>query len=129
MRQDIIQLFIGGQPLAGTNLSSSFISDPTNLFSIYAYSIQVSWAGGSDLQGTFTLEASDDPGNQNTGGPNSFMPTNWTYVTGSSQVIVGSPGNILYDVAQTSYRWVRVVYTATSGSATVASGYINVKGV
>lgn len=128
MRQGASELTNNGIALIGASLSTSFTCDPQNLFNIYAYSIQISWNSGTTLTGTFHLEASDDPSNQNTGAPNSPAPTNWTLITGSTQDIVGTPGNITYDVTQCGYRWTRIVYTATIGDASIISAFINVKG-
>lgn len=128
MRQDSIKITISGASLVGTSMGTSFTSDPQNLFSVYAYSIQIAWSGGSAPVGSFKLQGSNDPGNSNII-LNNNAPTNWTDITSSPQAISGSPGSILYDVTECSYRWVRVVYTATSGSATVSDAQANVKGV
>jgi hypothetical protein len=109
-------------------MASSFTTDPQNLFSAYAYSIQIVWSGGTSPVGAFVLQGSDDPAESNIVLRDN-APVNWTNITSSSQNISGTPGSILYDVTECSYRWVRVVYTAVSGSATVTSGYVNIKGV
>jgi hypothetical protein len=128
MRQGSINLTISKAPIAGTSMASSFTTDPINLISIYAYSIQVVWGSGSSPVGTFTLQGSNDAGD-NGSGQGVSAPTNFTNITNSSQAISGTPGSILFDVVQCSYRWVRLAYTATSGSATISDGVINVKGV
>lgn len=128
MRQASIQLKVGGAPLASMSMASSFTTDPVNLFSIYAYSMQVVWSGGAAPVGTFKLQGSNDPGDNGSGQAVS-VPTNFTDITSSPQSISGSPGSILYDVVQCSYRWVRLVYTAASGSATITDGQMNAKGV
>jgi hypothetical protein len=104
---------------------SSFSSDPQSLSRLYAYSMQIVWSAGSAPVGTFKLQGSDDPGEDRS----NQLPTNWTDITSSSQAISGTPGSILYDVVTCSYRWTRLVYTATSGSATVTSAQMNAKGV
>jgi hypothetical protein len=128
MRQGSIFLTIGGVPISGTSMASSFTTDPVNLISIYAYGIQVVWSGGAAPVGTFMLQGSLDSGDIGSGQGVS-TPTNFTNITNSPQTISGSPGSILYDVTECSYRWVRLVYTAASGSATVSDGVINVKGI
>lgn len=127
MRQGSVSLTIAGAPIAGTSMASSFHTDGVNLISQYAYSIQATWASGTSPAGTFTLEGSNDAGDTGSGQGVS-QPTNWTSITGSAQIIAGTPGSILYDVTECSYRWVRLVYTAASGSATL-SATMNVKGV
>lgn len=121
MRQGSISL------LSGADMTGNVTSLGINLISIYAYSIQAVWSGGTAPVGTFTLQGSDDAGDDGSGQGVS-QPTNWTTITGSSQAISGTPGNILYDCVACSYRWVRLVYTAGSGSATL-NATINVKGV
>ena len=110
--------------MTGTTVVTSTGID---LISGYAYSIQAYWTGGSAPVGTFKLQASNDPGDTGSGQGVS-QPTHWTDVTSSSQAITGTPGSILYDVTECAYRWVRLVYTNTSGTATL-NATINVKGV
>jgi hypothetical protein len=128
MRQQSMKLTISGSSLVGTSLASSFNSDPQNLFAVYAYSIQIVWSGGAVPVGAFTLQASDDPGESNIILRDN-APVNWTTIASTSQSVSATPGSILYDVPACSYRWVRLVYTATSGSANITSAQINVKGV
>lgn len=121
MRQGSIQL------LTNQSMTSSFSSTGTNLISQYAYSIQVVWTGGSATAGTFKLQGSNDAGD-NGSGQGVSQPTNWTDITDSPQAISGTPGSLLYDVTACSYRWVRLVYTVSAGTAT-CNATINVKGV
>lgn len=126
MRQGNIVLTISRSPIA--NINSSFNTDAVNLISAYAYSIQLTWASGSTPVGTFTLQGSNDSGDASPG-QGTVQPINFTTISGSSQAISGNTGSILYDVPQCSYRWVRLVYTSNSGTATVTAANINVKGV
>lgn len=128
MRQGSIQLTINGASMLGTSMASSFTSDPVNLISAYAYGIQVVWSAGAATAGTFTLQGSLDAGDNGSGQAVS-APINFTNITNSPQTISGTPGSILYDVTECSYRWVRLVYTAASGSGTVTDAMMQVKGV
>jgi hypothetical protein len=128
MRQGSVSLTISGVPITGTSMASSFATDAVNLISIYAYSIQVVWGGGSSPVGTFKLQGSNDAGDSGTG-QGVTPPVNFTDITSSPQSISGAPGSILFDVTECSYRWVRLVYTATSGSATISDAMMNVKGI
>lgn len=128
MRQGSIFLTINGASMIGQAMASSFTSDAVNLINQYAYSMQVTWSGGAAPVGTFKLQGSNDAGD-NGPGQGVSAPTHFTDITNSPQVISGTPGSILYDVTECSYRWVRLVYTATSGSGTIASAVMNVKGV
>jgi hypothetical protein len=128
MRQGNIKLTVSGSALAGTSMASSFTTDAINLISIYAYSIQITWASGTSPAGTFKLQGSNDPGDTGSGQAVS-VPTHFTDITNASQAISGTPGSVLFDITQCSYRWVRLVYTAASGSATIGAANINAKGV
>lgn len=121
MRQGSIQLITNG------NMTGDITSVGINLISIYAYSIQGVWSGGSGPSGSFVLQGSNDSCDVGSGQAVN-QPTHWTPITGSTQAISGTPGSILYDVVECSYRWVRLVYTHASGSATL-NVLVNVKGV
>lgn len=121
MRQSSVPLIING------SMAGAITSTGINLISIYAYSIQAIWSGGSAPVGSFSLQGSNDAGDIGSGQGVS-QPINWTTIVGSSQSISGSPGGVLFDVVQCSYRWVRLIYTPTSGSATV-NATINTKGI
>lgn len=128
MRQGNYALTVSGAPLVGINLSSSFTTDAVNLISIYAYSIQVSWSAGTSPVGSFSLQGSNDSGDLGSG-QGVTKPVNFTTITSSPQAVSGTPGSILYDVTACSYRWVRLVYTAASGSAIISDATMNAKGV
>jgi hypothetical protein len=113
--------------LTNASMGGDITSTGINLINIYAYSVQVNWTGGSAPVGIFKLQGSNDPGD-NGSGQGVSQPTNWTDITDSPQAITGTPGSVLFDVVACSYRWVRLVYTRTSGSA-IANAIINVKGV
>lgn len=113
--------------LTNVTMGANITSLGINLISIYAYSIQVVWSEGSAPIGTFKLQGSNDAGD-NGSGQGVSQPTNWTNITSSPQDVSGTSGSLLYDVTECSYRWVRLVYTRTSGTAT-ASATINTKGV
>lgn len=128
MRQGSIGLEVSDATMVGQTMGASFNSDPVNLISIYAYSIQVSWSGGSVPVGTFKLQGSNDPGD-NGSGQGVSAPANYTDIVSSAQSISGTPGSILFDVTQCGYRWVRLAYTRTSGTTSVTVASMNVKGV
>lgn len=130
--QSKINMTIAGAPMVGTSMGASFNSDPQELFYFYSYSVQIAWSAGTSPVGAFSIQASLDynPGGNLVGGDGTPLNAGtWTTVTGSSQAISGTPGNILYDVVQCSYRWMRVAYTRTSGSATLSEALIQLKGI
>jgi hypothetical protein len=76
---------------------------------MFGYSLQIIFTGNPN--GTLKLQGSND----------SVQlikdPVNWTDIQGSSVVITAS-GNTVYNVTDVMYNWVRVVYTAVSGTGT-----------
>lgn len=112
------------------DMESNFTLPPIWLGHIAYYSIQLVFAGGTP-DGTFKLQASNDPGNQDksSGGWDTSSMTNWTDIADSAQAVT-SAGNHMWSVENAGYLWVRVVWTdsATSGtSLTSARAYV--KGV
>ncbi len=113
---------------APVDMSADFTLRPLWLGHICNYAIQLVFTGSP--VGTFKLQASDDPG-QPDGASNSNQAigvSNWTDVMDSSQGIAAA-GNHMWTVQNAGYTWVRVVYTAASGSGSLTSARGNVKGV
>lgn len=121
MRQNQVQIITDG------DMSGDVTSSVINLMNNYAFSIQCIWSGGAAPIGNFKLQGSNDNADQN--GINAIIvPTNWTDINSSVQPISGTPGSLLFDVTECSYRWARVVYLRTSGSGTLQAN-LNTKGV
>lgn len=114
------------QLLTAQSMGASLASAGIFLANQYAYSIQGVWSAGTSPVGTFKLQGSNDSGDIGSGQGVS-QPTNWTDIADSAQAISGNTGSILYDVTQCSYRFVRLVYTRVSGTATL-SATMQVKG-
>ncbi len=100
-------------------------SNPIRLDQIFGYAVQVSWVGTS--VGTFTLQGSCDEGTVYPDGSTSGI-NNWTTLAGYSASAAGVDGSALFNAAEINYQWVRLVYTAASGTA-VADATISIKGV
>lgn len=112
---------------ATQDMGASFELDPVWLGHICNYAIQLVFTGTPS--GTLKLQASNDLGRQASGYPETDDGvSNWTDITGSSQVIAAA-GNHMWQVENAGYRWVRAVYTRSAGSGTVTSAKFNVKGV
>lgn len=85
-------------------------------------SIQASWTGTAEA-GTFKLQISDDivPVAASSSNPVGSDPAanvvNWSDYTGSSTVVAGD-GNFTWNMVYVGFRWVRLVYTAASGTGT-----------
>lgn len=114
---------------APISMAASYNSDPVWLAHIVNYAIQVVWTGTPD--GTFTLQASNDKGleDKTNGGWSSSGVTNWTTITGSNAATAGAAGNWMWDVENTGYRWVRIVYTRAASTGSTTSLRFNCKGV
>lgn len=96
----------GDLKLSSTSLASSLTSDGIFVERCTEYSIQVVFTGTP--VGEFKLQGSLDAG----------TPSNWTDITGSAESVTEA-GDILWNAQGVGYRWVRLVYTSTSGSGTL----------
>jgi hypothetical protein len=73
--------------------------------------------GDSGVSGTVKVQASNDIYNARYNFPEgNFVPTNWTDIPNASASIT-SGGSALITIAQMSYRWIRVVFTYTTGGS------------
>lgn len=122
---------IGNDDLTiSTNLGVNQVSEPIWLGHICNYSIQLVFTGTPD--GIFKLQLSNDAGNPSA--PNEldrdFKIVNWSDIGGSSQII-SAAGDLAYQVENAGYRWVRLVWEASSAgtSPLLTSAKFNVKGV
>lgn len=92
---------------------SSSVVDGLNVFSA---SFQASFSDGA-AAGTLQVQASNDipPSNYSVA---TFSPSNWTNVSnGSATVTAGA--SVLVSLPQTSYRFMRVIWTPSAGSGTI----------
>lgn len=100
-------------------MATSFKSIGIDLNQVILYSIEAVFTGAP--VGSLNLEVSNDivPVASSNSNPVGADPAanvvNWVTYTGSSTAVSGS-GNFLWNVLEAGYRWVRVSYTATSGS-------------
>lgn len=70
-------------------------------------------SSSSSPVGTLKLQACIDTGS---------TPTNWADISDSSTSAIAD-GTILWNIDAHSYKWVRTVYTRTSGSATMTTTF------
>lgn len=97
-------------------------SIPYTVYQVYGWSATLTFAGSP--VGVMSIEVSNDPGSLSPYDENT--PSNWTTMANSSQNVTGV-GTVTYNVNLAFYNWIRFVYTATSGSGTIA-GRLNTKG-
>jgi hypothetical protein len=94
------------------DLSGDAQSTPFPVFYRDKYSVQVNTTGGV---GSLKLQSSNSIASKAADVPS----TSWVDIDGSTVAVSGAD-NIMFNVADCAYRWVRVVYTSTSGSGTGA---------
>lgn len=114
--------------LDSTNMASATItSRGVWLGHIADFSIQLVFTGAP--VGTFKLQASNDVGTEDKGGAgwSDTGVTHWTDLD-SSQAI-SAAGDLMYNYRGAGFRWVRVVYTKTSGTGTITVAKANCKGI
>lgn len=105
-------------PVAG-NMATTFQSPPTNISGMDDCGYSVAWTGAPT--GTFSVQASVDynPGQNPTDYP--ANPGTWTTIPLSATVTAsGSPDNGFIDITLISAPWIRLVYTAVSGTGTLS---------
>ena len=102
------------------SLAASFNSDPFRVSSMIAAAVQAVVSGSAALDGTLKLQASCDVGSYGLDGliAASSIP-NWTDITGTSQAITADGAN-MWNVDAIGFRWLRVAYTKTAGTGTLA---------
>lgn len=107
MRTDLAQLIVNGD-MSG-NITQS-VTQP--MIGIALSAIQAVWTGSP--VGTLKLQISNDN-------------VTYTDYTGSSTAVSGA-GNFIWNLLDVGYRYIRVAYTAASGSGTLNAN-ISIKGV
>lgn len=105
-------------PTAG-DMAGSLNSNAIDLNQQYVAAIQAVFTGAP--VGTFKLQISNDSPAINPGSVNKGSGVvNWTDYTGSSQAI-SAAGNFSWLLADIGYRWVRLVYTRSSGTGSLTA--------
>lgn len=108
--------------LNNVDVSTSQTSAAYSLYQVYGYFIQANITGSP--VGTIKLQASGDPGSYTP--YDTMAPLVWTDIANSSQSVNGA-GTASWNVNLAFYSWVRVVYTAASGSGHITAR-MNTKG-
>ena len=104
--------------LSGGSMATSINSGPLLLAYAFGYSIQFEYTGSP--VGTVTLQGSNDPVPNAKFPQSDFNPTNWTTIQGTTITVPTTDGltGKLND-SGVYYNWVRLVYTATSGTGSL----------
>lgn len=117
MRYDPVQIVTNGD-MSQTTIASIGI----DLQNIFGYAIQAEWTGGS-ASGTLILQLSTDIVNVASGANPAANVVNWSTYSGSSTTVSG-PGNFVWNAADAGYRWVRLLYTKSSGTGTLNATFL-----
>lgn len=108
---------ISNQPIDGYISATDITSNPIFLAHVYGYSPSVSWPDDGSPVGTFKLQGCNDIELHAVGQPDANL-VDWFDIASSSQASsLGSP--LAWNVNGAMYRWIRLVYTASSGSITL----------
>ena len=108
----------------GTVMNTNLSSQPYPVDRTYTGAIQVFFTGTPT--GTFSLMGSCDPASKErigtvnanyTTGPNA--PVNFTLIANSNQAVTAA-GDIMWNIQDLGYNWIKLVYTDTSGGLSTA---------
>lgn len=92
---------------------------------IYQASFQVV-TGDVTAAGTVKIQMSNDAPPAGNQAP--FAPTNWTDVSSASISVASGVAANPIEIANMKYRWIRAVYTRTSGGSTTITVQMNAQG-
>lgn len=103
-------------------VATTFNTNPINMSNHEGFSVLITVPATGTPNGTFKIQASNDPGKSILGQVDYTSITNWVDIASGGDRIVsvavaGATGVFLMDPLA-MYKWVRVVYTRTSGSIT-----------
>jgi len=100
-------------------MNTNITSLPMNVISTYTAGVQVVYTGTPT--GTFELQCSCDPGLEAQGYNQAtvYQPTNWTTIANSPQAVTAA-GDLVWNLQDIGYNWLRLVYTDTSGGDSTA---------
>lgn len=104
--------------LSSGSMGATVSSNGIDIGRYSSASFQAVWSGGGSPVGTFTLEVSNDDVQPSSSGDEAANVTNWT-TYGNSSIAISGDGDLGYNLDGIGYRWARVKYTRTSGTATV----------
>jgi hypothetical protein len=100
------------------SMASSFTSDPYDINRVKGLTVQFFWENGSSPVGTMDIFASNL---QN-------EASSYQSILSSPVNLSGNMGNQLFNISEPYYKYVKIVYTRTSGSGQL-SVVLNGKGV
>lgn len=106
--------------MASASAATSANSVPVQLDDLTILAIQVTFTG-SNVVGTLKLQASNYPGDGTGIGPSAAAE--WIDVEDSSQAVTASSSH-MWNIDGAGFRWVRAVWTYTSGTGNISMNSI-----
>lgn len=103
--------------VSAQSMGASFNSIGVDVNQLNLMAIQAVWTGAT-AAGSVKVQVSNDNVRLGTGSNPAANVVNWTDYTGSSSTVAG-PGDVLYNMTFSGYRWARIVFTRTSGTGTM----------
>lgn len=111
---------------SAVSMGATVNSSVADLRDIDNASVQFIWYSGSTPVGAVNIQGSNQVVSSAT------SVASWTDLSTSiyagSAAVSGNTGSVLFNLANTGYRWIRAVYTRTSGSGTIDINF-NGKGI
>jgi hypothetical protein len=118
----------GSTPAESVTIGSTQNSNPVKVDRSTVICVQATIASAAALNGTLKLQATIDKESTALQGRGAVTGiSNWVDVADST-VTVTADGTTMWNVAQAGWRWVRLVYTSSVGTASL-SGRVQLKGV
>lgn len=113
---------------SATSMGASFNMSGVYIGHVVNCSIQLVFTGTP--VGEFKLQGSNDAGSPNASQQPHLYDgvSNWSDITSSVQA-VSAAGDVLYNLSNLGYNFIRVVYTRTSGTGSLTVARLNTKGV
>ena len=104
---------------------NNYVSAPIALTHIAMFAAQIAYSASAC---TFKLQGSCDEGapTENTQAAAAAKVTTWTDIANTTTAALTGAGNVMWNVPDCGYAWVRIVQT---GTATITSAKVNVKGI
>ncbi len=123
MKSTPINLNFGTLAIPAT---STLNSQPITISQAFGFSVQVFWTGTP--VGNWTLQGSCDAGYIEANGTVTGV-SHWSTIANSTVAAGGAAGDFVVNYEGSYFRWVRVVYTASSSTGTITSAVLTTKGV
>lgn len=101
------------------SMGTDFCTEGVDISQADLGSAQVVWSGGATPSGTFTMEVSNDDVAPGSADPGSNV-VNWSTYPGSA-ISIAADGDLTYSFPDMSYRYARICYVSTSGTATATT--------